>query len=133
MLPDVATMYVVPVVIAVARPALLIVATLVFEELQFTESVISTWVPSSSVPTALYCWVSPELIEEFVGVISIETRFATVTVTLVEPLIVAEVAVTVALPGSLPFIKPAEETVKTAALLDDQLTELVIFLVLPSS
>jgi len=112
---------------------LLIVATLVFEELQFTESVISTWVPSSSVPTALYCWVSPELIEEFVGVISMETRFATVTVTLVEPLMVAEVAVTVALPGSLPLIKPAEETVKTAALLDDQLTEPVIFFVLPSS
>ena len=112
---------------------LLIVATLVFEELQFTESVISTWVPSSSVPTALYCWVSPELIEEFVGVISMETRFATVTLTLVEPLMVAEVAVTVALPGSLPLIKPAEETVKTAALLDDQLTEPVIFFVLPSS
>ena len=112
---------------------LLIVATLAFEELQFTESVISTWVPSSSVPTALYCCVSPELIEEFVGVISMETRFATVTVTLVEPLMVAEVAVTVALPGSLPLIKPAEETVKTAALLDDQLTEPVIFFVLPSS
>ena len=112
---------------------LLIVATLVFEELQFTESVISTWVPWSSVPTALYCCVSPELIEEFVGVISMETRFATVTVTLVEPLMVAEVAVTVALPGSLPLIKPAEETVKTAALLDDQLTEPVIFFVLPSS
>jgi len=112
---------------------LLIVATLVFEELQFTESVISTWIPSSSVPTALYCWVSPELIEEFVGVISMETRFATVTLTLVEPLMVAEVAVTVALPGSLPLIKPGEETVKTAALLDDQLTEPVIFFVLPSS
>jgi len=112
---------------------LLIVATLAFEELQFTESVISTWVPWSSVPTALYCCVSPELIEEFVGVISMETRFATVTVTLVEPLMVAEVAVTVALPGSLPLIKPAEETVKTAALLDDQLTEPVIFFVLPSS
>jgi len=112
---------------------LLIVATLAFEELQFTESVISTWVPWSRVPTALYCCVSPELIEEFVGVISMETRFATVTVTLVEPLMVAEVAVTVALPGSLPLIKPAEETVKTAALLDDQLTEPVIFFVLPSS
>ena len=73
------------------------------------------------------------MIEEFVGVISIETKFATVTVTLVEPLIVAEVAVTVALPGSLPLIKPAEETVKTAALLVDQLTEPVIFFVLPSS
>ena len=45
----------------------------------------------------------------------------------------AEVAVTVALPGSLPLIKPGEETVKTAALLDDQFTEPVIFLVLPSS
>ena len=42
MLPDVATMYVVPLAIAVARPVLLIVARLVFEELQFTESVIST-------------------------------------------------------------------------------------------
>jgi hypothetical protein len=133
MLPEVATIYVVPDATAVARPALLIVATLLFEELQVTESVISTWVPSCSVPKALYCTVSPALVESLVGLMVIELRFATVTVTVVEPLMVADVAVALALPGSLAVILPLSDTVKTAALPDDQLTEPVMFLVLPSS
>ena len=130
-LPDVATIYVVPVPCAVAKPVLPIVATFVFEELHVTESVMSTRVPSSKVPIASYCWV--EVMVESVGVIVIELRFATVTVTLVEPLIVADVAVTLAFPGSVPLINPMDETVNTAELLDDQLTEPVMFLVLPSS
>lgn len=100
----------VPLATAVARPVLLIVATLVFEELQLTESVISTLVPSSSVPQAMYCTVSPALVESFVGVMAIDLRFATVTETAVEPLIVADVAVTLADPGSLPLTIPVEET-----------------------
>lgn len=123
----------VPVPWAVANPPLLIVATLLFEELQVTESVISTWVPSCSVPKALYCTVSPALVESLVGLMVIELRFATVTVTVVEPLMVADVAVALALPGSLAVILPLSDTVKTAALPDDQLTEPVMFLVLPSS
>ena len=133
MLPEVAMIYVVPDATAVAKPALLMVATLLFEELQVTESVISTWVPSCSVPKALYCTVSPALVESLVGLMVIELRFATVTVTVVEPLIVADVAVALALPGSLAVILPLSETVKTAALPEDQLTEPVMFLVLPSS
>ena len=62
-----------------------------------------------------------------------DLRFATVTVTVVEPLIVPDVAVALALPGSLAVILPLSETVKTAALPEDQLTEPVMFLVLPSS
>ena len=133
MLPEVATIYVVPDATAVAKPALLMVATLLFEELQVTESVISTWLPSCSVPNAWYCMVSPALVEALVGVMVIELRFATVTVTVVEPLIVPDVAVAPALPGSLAVILPLSETVKTAALPEDQLTEPVMFLVLPSS
>jgi len=133
MLPEVATIYVVPDATAVAKPALLIVATLLFEELQVTESVISTWVPSCSMPQALYCTVSPALVESLVGLMVIEFRFATVTVTVVEPLIVPDAAVALALPGSFAVILPLSEMVKTAALPDDQLTEPVMFLVLPSS
>lgn len=122
----------VPLPCAVAKPELLIVATLVFEELHVTESVMSTWVPSSNVPMALYCKVSLEVMLESVGVIAIELRFAIVTLTLVEPLIVADVAVTLDVPGWLPLTMPVEETVKTAELAEDQLTEPVTSLVLPS-
>ena len=94
---------------------------------------MSTLVPSSSVPQAVYCTVSPELVESFVGVMAIELRFATVTETVVDPLIVADVAVTLADPGSLPLTIPVEETLKTASLSEDQLTEPLMFLVLPSS
>lgn len=84
---------------AVANPLLLIVATLLFEELKVTESVMSTWLPLSKVPVAVYCWVSLEVIVASVGVMVIELRFPTVTETVVEPLMVADVAFTLAVPA----------------------------------
>lgn len=125
-------MEVVPVACAVAKPLLSIVATLVLEELQVTASVMSIVVPSSKVPVAVNCWVWLEVIEALLGVTAIERRFATVMVTLVEPLMVPEVAVMLTVPGAKPVTWPLFETFATATSSDDQLTELVMFLVLPS-
>jgi hypothetical protein len=133
--PDVAVISVLWVELtlcAVARPLLLIVATLVLEDCHVTASVISTVLPSFSVPIALYCTVSPEEVESLVGATVMDRRFATVTVTLVEPLIVPEVAVTLTVPTATPVTRPVSEAVASASSEEDQLTELVMFLVLPS-
>jgi hypothetical protein len=126
-------MYVFPVACAVAKPLLLIVATLLLDELQVTASVMSTVVPSSNVPVAVNCLVSLEVIELLVGVTAIERKLATVMVTLVDPLMVADVAVTLAVPVAIPVTRPLSETVTTALSSEDQLTEPLMFLVLPSS
>ena len=132
-LPELAVMYVVPVPCAVAKPLLAMVATLSLDEPQVTASVMSTLVPSSSVPMAVNCLVWSERIEALVGLIAIERKLARVMVTLVEPLMVADVAVTLTVPGATPVTTPASETVATALSSEDQLTEPVMFLVLPSS
>jgi len=132
-LPEVAVMCVVPVPCAVAKPLLSIVATLVSDDFQVTASVMSTVVPSSSVPIAVNCLVSSEVIEALVGLIAIERKSATVTVTLVDPLMVTEVAVTSRVPYETPATKPLSDTVATEVSSDDQLTEPVMFFVLPSS
>ena len=55
----------------------------------------------------------------------IEDRFATVTFTVVEPLIPASVALIVALPAEMPVTTPVEVTVATALFEVDQLAESV--------
>jgi len=132
-LPEVAVMCVVPVPCAVAKPLLSIVATLVSDDFQVTAPVMSTVVPSSSVPIAVNCLVWSELIEALVGLIAIERKSATVTVRLVDPLMVTEVAVTSIVPYETPATKPLSDTVATEVSSDDQLTEPVMFFVLPSS
>jgi hypothetical protein len=132
-LPEVAVMCVVPVPCAVAKPLLLIVATPVSDDFQVTPSVMSTVVPSSSVAIAVNCSVSSEVIDALVGLTAIERKFATVTVTLVEPLIVTEVAVMLTVPYETPDTKPPFDTVATEVSSEDQLTEPVMFFVLPSS
>jgi len=52
------------------------VATLVFEDVHVTASVITTVVPSSHVAVATNCCVSPDVIDAVVGVTSIDCRFA---------------------------------------------------------
>ena len=59
--PEVAVMVAVPAVRAVARPLLLIPATVVLDELQVTCVVISRVVPSEKVPVAVNCWVVPQV------------------------------------------------------------------------
>ena len=54
-LPEVAVIVVVPAATVMARPALLIGATEVLDELQLTDAVISWVVPSKNVPVAVNC------------------------------------------------------------------------------
>jgi len=56
-LPEVALMFAVPALCPVAKPLLSIVATLVLDDFQVTASVMSTVVPSCSVPIAVNCCV----------------------------------------------------------------------------
>lgn len=89
MLPDCAVMFVVWVLVtlcAVAKPELSIVAAVVLEDVQVTESVKSVVLPFCRMPIAVNCCVWPEEIDALVGVIEIDERFATVMVTVVEPL-----------------------------------------------
>jgi len=58
---------------------------------------------------------------------------ARVTVTLVEPLMVADVAVILTVPAATAVTRPATETVATVLSSEDQVTDPVMFLVLPSS
>ena len=54
--------------------------------------------PSVKVPVAVNCSVVPDGMVGIAGVSAIETRFAEVTVRVVEPLIAPETAVTAVLP-----------------------------------
>ena len=90
--PEVERMVVEPVPAAVARPAVLIVATVTAEELHVAVLVRSWVVPSLKVPVALNCWVWPLVIEEFAGVTAIDARVAAVTDIVVLPLMLPEVA-----------------------------------------
>jgi hypothetical protein len=105
----------------------------VLDELHVTESVIFTVVPSFKVPIASNCWVWLVPIEALEGLTAIELRFATEILTLVEPLMDAEVATTLVVPGATPLTSPPSEIVAMALSFEDQLTEPVMFLVLPSS
>jgi len=86
---SVAVIVVIPAVTAVAKPVACIVATAVFDELQFEDAVQSRVVPSEYVPVAPNCCVAPfaEMLA-FTGVIAMEASGAEVTTSVVEPLTV---------------------------------------------
>ena len=70
--PEVAVIVVLPCATLVARPAALMVATLVDEEFQVTESVRFSVEPLLYVPVAVNCSFVPRAIEGLAGVIEIE-------------------------------------------------------------
>jgi hypothetical protein len=73
------------------------------------------------------CWFVPNAIDGFGGVIAIETRAALVTVRVVDPLIVPELAATIVFPVPVPVANPVLEIVATASCEELQFTELVRF------
>jgi hypothetical protein len=75
-----------PCATPLANPLPDIVATPLFDELQVTVFVRFWVLLSLYVPVAVYCCVFPIGTEAFAGVTAIETRFATVTVSAVDPL-----------------------------------------------
>ena len=73
------------------------------------------------------CCFVPNAIEEFPGVIAIETRAALVIVRVVDPLTVPELAAIVVVPAPVLVANPALEIVATAGCEEVQLTEVVRF------
>jgi hypothetical protein len=108
--PEVAVMLAVPsatvVAIPIVEPVLLIVATLVVSELHCTVVVMFCMLPSVYVPVAVNCCVAPSGSVGIAGVTAIDTNVAGVTVTVVEPLIVPEVAVMLVLATATPLTTP---------------------------
>jgi hypothetical protein len=81
---------------------------------------------------ALNCWFVPNAIEGFAGVTAIETRPALVTVRVVDPLTVPELAAIVVVPVPIPLASPAVEIVAIVREDELQVTVPVMFCVLPS-
>ena len=73
------------------------------------------------------CCFVPNAIEEFPGVIAIETRAALVTVRVVDPLTVPELAAMMVAPAPIPVANPALEIVATPGCEELQFTTLVRF------
>ncbi len=100
--PEVAVIVAAPSPTLLANPcvgaALLIVAAAGVSELHCTVSVMFCVLPSVYVPVAVNCSVVPSGIVGIAGVTAIETSTAGLTVSVVEPLIVPDVAVTVVFP-----------------------------------
>jgi hypothetical protein len=84
------------------------------------------------VPVAVNCWVAPSAIEEFSGDNAMETRAAVVTVRVVDPLTVPELAATVVVPTPVPVARPPLEIVATPCDEELQFAVLVRFWELPS-
>lgn len=96
--PEVALMLAVPLPALCASPAWLIVAVLAMSDDQVVVLVRFCVLPSVNVPVAVNCCVVPSAIDGIAGAIANETSAASVTVTVVVPVTVPEVAVMVAVP-----------------------------------
>ena len=111
-LPNAAVTVVEPVARDKASPlepnALLMMATVVSEELQATSAVRSRVALSEYVPVAVNCCLVPRAILGFVGVTSIETRVADVTARLVLPDLLPNAAAMVVEPTAMDAACPLE-------------------------
>lgn len=127
---------VVPVPVVEAVPVLLMIATLMSDELQVTCEPRFSVDPSLKVPCAEKDCRLPNPILGFAGVIFIELKVALVTVKAAVPACPANVAVIVALPDAFPVIKPndPEATLAVATVGSDVVhaTEFVMSCIVPS-
>lgn len=128
--PDVAVIVVLPTPAPVAKPPETIVAIEVCDELQVAEPVRSCVLPSLYVPVAENCCVFPFAIVGFDGVTAIDTNVAAeVTVRLLDPVIVLDVALIVDVPAASAVAKPCVPLelliVAIVCLLELQLTDCV--------
>src|SRR5690349_20402585 len=115
-------MVVVPEPTAVARPALLTVATPGLVELHTTVFVTSCVLPLVYVPVAMNCCVLPITTEALAGVTPIDTNAGSVTNRLEEPLIEPRVATIVVLPWATVVASPALLMVATPGAEELQVT-----------
>lgn len=129
--PEVADIVTEPRARAVARPLPVIDSTLLFDEAQVTEAVMSCTLVSENVPVAVNCWWVPTDKKPAAGVISIETKvtFVAVTVRVAVEETFAELAEIMERPGERPLTRPAISPtlmVAAATFPEIQLTEDVI-------
>lgn len=115
----------------VASPLDVIVTLVVSDELQVTMLVMSCWLPSLKVPSAVYCCWTPSEIGADCGETSILVTVALVTVRAVEPDTEPWVAVIVVVPGATAVAcpcRPAALLIVATAVLDEvQVTLAVMF------
>lgn len=78
-------------------------------------------------PVAVNCCFVPNAIEELLGVTAIETRAAVVTVRVVDPVTVPELAAMVVTPTPVPVANPPLEIVATPICEELQFTAPVRF------
>src|SRR5229473_1848442 len=104
-------MVLVPVATPLATPALVIVATEVFDELQVTVLVRFRVLPSLYVPVAVNGCVVPLAIDGFAGVTAIDDSTAAVTVSVVEPVREPDAAWIVLAPTPTALAAPLPVTV----------------------
>jgi hypothetical protein len=108
--PDVAVIVVDPADTEVAKPlepsSLLTAAIFELEEFQVTDVVRSCVVLSENVPVAMNCWLVPLTMLGFVGVIAIDISVAEVTVMVVAPDLLPQLALILALPECVAFVYP---------------------------
>ena len=104
--PIVADMVVAPIFNPVASPLTVIDATPVLDDFHVTTPVTSCTLPSEKVPVAVNCCEIPSGMFGFAGVTAIELITAAVTVKVVDPETVPEVAVIVLLPAASVFASP---------------------------
>jgi len=110
--------------------ALLMVATLVFDELQVTDVVRFCVVPFEYVPVAVNCCVAPMLIDGFAGVTEIDVSVG-FTVSCVEPETELSAACICVVPAATPVAKPPVLIVATLVLDELHVTVVVRFCVVP--
>ena len=96
--PEAAVMLAVPLPALDTSPALLMVAVARVSDDHAAVAVRSIVLPSVNEPVAVNCWVVPSAMEALAGATVIETRAAAVTVSVVEPVMLPEVALIVAVP-----------------------------------
>ena len=83
-------------------------ATAAVDEFQVTAVVKFCVVLSEKVPVAVNCWVVPIAILGLPGLIAMETSVAEVTVNVVDPEMLPDVAVIVVEPAATDVVKPLE-------------------------
>jgi hypothetical protein len=130
--PDVAEIVDVPTATVVARPPAAIVAAFTLVDAQVAEAVRSSVEPSVYVPMAVNCCVSPAATTGFAGVTAMETSAAGVTVSVVLPVMLPEVAEMVGVPAAWVVARPPAAIVAAAVLDDAQVAVAVRFCVVPS-
>jgi len=116
----------------VASPLELIPTSVVFPDVQVTWLVIFAVLLSLYVPVAVYCCLSLRPSETLAGVTAMESRMGAVTVRVVEPTTVPEVAEMVVVPIVKVDAKPPAVIVAKAGVLEAHVTAAVRFCVDPS-